>query len=229
MMMMMMMKMCTRECVTAGLLFFMCVCLNQQMLEACSCASAHPQQLFCSADAVLRAEITGEKIRRREDINPMYGLGKIQYEVQVIKVFKGSDRIKDLQHVYTHEMSSMCGIRLNRGQYLLSGSMMSEGFFVTLCDFVEHWDRLSLTQKKNLKYRYQMGCNCTISICTEQPCHPKVKNECILTDWSSLWPFEDGEPVHEYACIRHSDGSCSWHEGGTSVPSEKNTTDISEG
>uniref|UniRef100_A0A672L749 TIMP metallopeptidase inhibitor 4 n=1 Tax=Sinocyclocheilus grahami TaxID=75366 RepID=A0A672L749_SINGR len=121
--------------------------------------------------------------------------------------------INEIQHVYTHEMSSMCGTRLGHGQYLLSGKSIRDGFFVSMCDYLELWDKLSLMQKQNLKYRYLMGCTCMISTCIEKLCQPSTKNECILTDWSSLWPFEDGKSVHESACIRHSDGSCGWYEG----------------
>ncbi|XP_050978999.1 metalloproteinase inhibitor 4 [Labeo rohita] len=211
--------------VTLALLFFLSVGLNEQVVEGCSCAPGHPQQLFCMSDIVMRAEVTGEKIIHSDEHIP--GMGKIQYEIQVIKVFKGFDKIKEIQHVYTNEMSSMCGIRLGSGQYLLSGSITPEGFFVSMCDYLELWDRLSLMQKNNLKYRYLMGCDCMISICTEKSCQLSTKNECMLTNWSSLWPFEGEEPVHESACIRHSDGSCGWY-GETGKPSENDTMDVSD-
>ncbi|XP_016431230.1 metalloproteinase inhibitor 2 [Sinocyclocheilus rhinocerous] len=211
--------------VTLGLLFFLSAGLNEQVAEGCSCAPGHPQQLFCMSDIVMRAEVTGEKIIYSDEYTP--GMGKIQYEIQVIKVFKGFDRIKEIQHVYTNEMSSMCGTRLGRGQYLLSGSIASEGFFVSMCDYLALWDRLSLMQKKNIKHRYLMSCSCMISTCTEKPCQPSTKNECILTNLSSLWSFEDREPIHESACIRHSDGSCGWY-GGTGKPSENDTMDVSD-
>uniref|UniRef100_A0A8C1EBR3 Metalloproteinase inhibitor 4 n=1 Tax=Cyprinus carpio carpio TaxID=630221 RepID=A0A8C1EBR3_CYPCA len=147
------------------------------------------------------------------------GMGKIQYEIQVIEVFKGFDGVNETQHVYTNEMPSVCGIRLARGQYLLSGRITPEGFFVSLCDYFEVWDKLSLLQKENLKYRYLTGCTCMISTCIEKPCQPSTKNECMQTDWSFTWQFKDGESVHESACIRHSDGSCGWYEG-TGKPSE---------
>jgi len=52
---------------------------------------------------------------------------------------------------------------------LLSGSMWSDGrISIGQCDLVESWDNLSLSQKKNLNYRYQMGCECRVII----PFHP---------------------------------------------------------
>lgn len=45
-----------------------------------------------------------------------------------------------------------------------SGSMWSDGrISIGQCDLVESWDNLSLSQKKNLNYRYQMGCECRVS------------------------------------------------------------------
>uniref|UniRef100_A0A8C1KYR8 TIMP metallopeptidase inhibitor 4, tandem duplicate 1 n=1 Tax=Cyprinus carpio TaxID=7962 RepID=A0A8C1KYR8_CYPCA len=147
-------------------------------------------------------------------------------KILFLQVFKGFDRIKEIQHVYTNEMSSMCGTRLGRGQYLLSGSNTPDGIFVTLCNNLALWDRLSLIQKNNIENTYLMGCNCTISTCFEKPCKPSTKNECILTNLSSLWSFKNGEPILESACIRHSDGSCGWYEGA-GKPSENDTMNVS--
>ncbi|XDV52237.1 hypothetical protein PO909_020982 [Leuciscus waleckii] len=189
---------------SAALLVCVCVCVS----ESCSCFPAHPQELFCMSSIVMRAEVTGEKIipgKRNGD-----GMGEVQYDIKVMKVFKGSsDRTKQIQHAYTSEMSSLCGTRLDHGQYLLSGEITYERFSITLCDLITRWDSLSLMQKNNIKYRYQMGCDCKISSCTDQPCQLSSKSECVLDDWSSSW----SKPLHEFACIRHSDGSCNWYTG----------------
>uniref|UniRef100_A0A672L9T7 TIMP metallopeptidase inhibitor 4 n=1 Tax=Sinocyclocheilus grahami TaxID=75366 RepID=A0A672L9T7_SINGR len=199
--------------VTLALLFFFSVVLKE--VKGCSCAPGHPQQLFCMSDI-------GTSNKPQFMLFYFHSFAKVK-----CRVFKGFDRINEIQHVYTHEMSSMCGTRLGHGQYLLSGKSIRDGFFVSMCDYLELWDKLSLMQKQNLKYRYLMGCTCMISTCIEKLCQPSTKNECILTDWSSLWPFEDGKSVHESACIRHSDGSCGWYEG-TGKPSENDTMDVSE-
>ncbi|KAK7119962.1 hypothetical protein R3I94_021702 [Phoxinus phoxinus] len=188
---------------SAALLVCVCVCVS----ESCTCYSAHPQELFCSSSIVMRAEVTGEK-NIPGDIN-RGGMGKVQYDIKVMKVFKGSsDRIKLIQHAYTSEMSSLCGVVLDHGQYLLSGEIMYERFSITLCDLIMRWDGLSLMQKNNFKYRYQKGCDCKISSsCTYQPCQPSAESECVFDDWYSL------RSLHEAACIRHSDGSCNWYTG----------------
>ncbi len=44
----------------------------------------------------------------------------------------------------------------------LTGSITPEGFFVSMCDYLELWDKLSLLQKENLKDRYLLGCSCMV-------------------------------------------------------------------
>uniref|UniRef100_A0A8C1D0N3 TIMP metallopeptidase inhibitor 4, tandem duplicate 1 n=1 Tax=Cyprinus carpio TaxID=7962 RepID=A0A8C1D0N3_CYPCA len=208
--------------VTLGLLFFLSARLNKQVAESCSCFPGHPQQMFCMSDI-------GTSINQEFMLFYFHNFAKMNStKILFLQVFKGFDRIKEIQHVYTNEMSSMCGTRLGRGQYLLSGkrSNTPDGIFVTLCNNLALWDRLSLIQKNNIENTYLMGCNCTISTCFEKPCKPSTKNECILTNLSSLWSFKNGEPILESACIRHSDGSCGWYEG-TGKPSENDTMNVS--
>ncbi|XP_056122523.1 metalloproteinase inhibitor 2-like [Rhinichthys klamathensis goyatoka] len=187
----------------AALLVCLCVCVS----ESCTCFPAHPQELFCSSSLVMRAEVTGKKILPGE-INTE-GMEVVQYDIKVRKVFKGSsDRIKKIKHASTLEI--MCTAILGHGQYLLSGYMDSyDRLSISMCDLIVRWDSLSLMQKNNIKYRYQKGCDCKISICTRQPCQPSSESECVLDDWS----YSRSEPLLEAACVRHTDGSCSWDTG----------------
>lgn len=51
--------------------------------------------------------------------------------------------------------------------------MWSDGrISIGQCDLVESWDNLSLSQKKNLNYRYQMGCECRVSKGCSLSSHP---------------------------------------------------------
>ncbi|MEQ2232175.1 hypothetical protein ILYODFUR_008525 [Ilyodon furcidens] len=146
-----------------GLVVLLLLAGMDEVVEGCSCHPAHPQQLFCSAEIVIRAKISGEKIVSPSNSSSPY-MKMIQYEIKMIKMFKGFDRAKDIQYVYTPVFSSLCGVKLdsnNKAGYLLSGSMWSDGrISIGQCDLVELWDNLSLSQKKNLNYRYQMGCEC---------------------------------------------------------------------
>uniref|UniRef100_A0A3Q2YCJ4 TIMP metallopeptidase inhibitor 4 n=1 Tax=Hippocampus comes TaxID=109280 RepID=A0A3Q2YCJ4_HIPCM len=133
--------------------------------------------------------------------------------LQMCQMFKGFDKAKDIQYVYTPVFSSLCGVKLdsnNKAGYL----MWSDGrLSIGQCDLVESWDNLSLSQRKNLNYRYQMGCECRINVCYTVPCASTGENECLWTDWlldNSL----NGEQARQYACIRRSDTTCGWYRGG---------------
>ncbi|KAJ8258652.1 hypothetical protein COCON_G00176640 [Conger conger] len=191
----------------------------EERAEGCSCIPAHPQQQFCSSQIVVRAKIKGEKIVPPGNGSSPY-MKMIQYEIKVIKMFKGFQKVKDIQFVYTPVFSSLCGIKLDSSkEYLLSGNIYRDGkVSIGLCDLIEHWDNLSVSQKKNLNYRYQMGCDCKIATCYTVPCTAITDNECLWTDWlldNSL----NGDQARQFACIKHSDGSCSWFRGDR--PAEK--------
>lgn len=144
-------------------------------------------------------------------------------------MFKGFDKVKDIKYVYTPLYSSLCGVKLdsnNKIQYLLSGHIRRDGkISIGLCDFTEPWDNLSLAQKKNLNYRYEMGCECKIAPCYTVPCSTTTDNECLWTDWvldNSL----SGEQARQHACIKRMDGSCGWYQDGP--PPEKDLLDLSD-
>ncbi|XP_058701270.1 metalloproteinase inhibitor 4 isoform X1 [Poecile atricapillus] len=197
-------------------------------LSGCSCAPAHPQQLLCDAALVIRAKISSEKVVPASD-DPLDTHKMIRYEIKQIKMFKGFEKLKDVQYVYTPFDSSLCGVKLeanNKKQYLLTGQILSDGkVLIHLCNYIEPWDDLSLSQKKSLNQRYQMGCGCKITTCYMVPCSITAPNECLWTDWLIERRLY-GHQARHYACIKRSDGTCSWYRGGP--PPEKEFIDISE-
>ncbi|XP_065121993.1 metalloproteinase inhibitor 3-like [Paramisgurnus dabryanus] len=192
-------------------LIFLCIGLSKWTTEGCSCIASHPQRLFCRSQIVMRAVITGVKMNYN---HKMYGPKTIQYTIKVIKVFRGFDVTKKIQYAYTDSESSRCGIKLKRGQYLLSGEIYPGGFFISLCGFIQRWDKLSQTLKNNIKHRYEMGCDCTISKCFQHPCQSSSNTECILTDMRDVWS-RHRNMIYKNVCIKHSSGSCSWHTGSS--------------
>ncbi|XP_035414342.1 metalloproteinase inhibitor 4 isoform X1 [Cygnus olor] len=212
----------------------------QELVEACSCAPAHPQQLICDSaldempsfvsirNALIRAKISSEKVVPASD-DPLDTHKMIRYEIKQIKMFKGFEKLKDVQYVYTPFDSSLCGVKLeanNKKQYLLTGQILNDGkVFIHLCNYIEPWDDLSLSQKKSLNQRYQMGCGCKITTCYMVPCSITAPNECLWTDWLIERKLYGHQAKH-YACIKRSDGTCSWYRGGP--PPEKEFIDISE-
>ncbi|XP_054072049.1 metalloproteinase inhibitor 4 isoform X2 [Rissa tridactyla] len=177
---------------------------------------------------VIRAKISSEKVVPASD-DPLDTHKMIRYEIKQIKMFKGFEKLKDVQYVYTPFDSSLCGVKLeanNKKQYLLTGQILSDGkVLIHLCNYIEPWDDLSLSQKKSLNQRYQMGCGCKISTCYTVPCSITTPNECLWTDWLIERKLYGHQAKH-YACIKRSDGTCSWYRGGP--PPEKEFIDISE-
>ncbi|KAJ8283174.1 hypothetical protein COCON_G00020240 [Conger conger] len=178
----------------------------------------HPQQAFCNADIVIRAKvIEGKEVDSGNDI---YGhpIKRIQYDIKQIKMFKGPDR--DIEEVYTSPSSAVCGVTLDKKEYLIAGKAESDGKMdVTLCDFIVAWDTMSSTQKKSLSQRYQMGCECKISQCRSVPCSVGGVQECLWTDWV-LERQVSGRQAQHYACIKRNDGSCAWYRGFSSPKKE---------
>lgn len=210
--------------VTLAILFVWRV---KEMAEACSCSPAHPQQAFCNSDVVIRAKVVGtEEVDAGNDIygNP---IKRIKYEIKQIKMFKGPNQ--DVDAIYTAPTSAMCGVTLDtngKKEYLITGKLESDGtMHVTLCDFMEPWEELSVTQKKNLIQRYETGCECKITRCTSIPCMISTSTECLWTDWI-IEKLVNGEQAKHFACIKRSDDSCAWYRGA--APPKKDFLDIED-
>ncbi|KAM4652682.1 metalloproteinase inhibitor 4 [Discoglossus pictus] len=201
----------------------------RELVDACSCAPAHPQEQICDAAIVIRAKISSEKVISSMSSDPLNTVKMIQYEIKLIKMFKGFEKIKDIQFVYTPLDSSLCGVKLeanNKKQYLLTGQISADNkVYIQLCNLIEPWDDLSFSQKKSLNQRFQMGCECKITTCYTVPCSVHAQNECLWTDWLIERKLY-GQQAKHYACIKRSDGSCSWYRGGPHT--EKEPIDNSE-
>ncbi|XP_030646298.1 metalloproteinase inhibitor 2b [Chanos chanos] len=198
----------------------------EDFAEACSCSPAHPQQAYCNADVVIRARVTG--VKEVNSGNDVYGnpIKRMRYDIKQIKMFKGPNQ--DIDAIFTAPSSALCGVRLatNNTEYLITGKLESDGsMHVTLCDFIESWDSMSLTQKKGLTERYEMGCECKIIRCSSIPCSINNPNECLWTDWI-LDSSVKGHQAQHYTCIKRNDNSCSWYRG--IAPPSKEFLDIED-
>uniref|UniRef100_A0A8C2YM03 Metalloproteinase inhibitor 4 n=1 Tax=Chinchilla lanigera TaxID=34839 RepID=A0A8C2YM03_CHILA len=133
--------------------------------EACSCAPAHPQLHVCRSALVIRAKISSEKVVPAS-ADPTDTQKMIRYEIKQIKMFKGFEKVKDVQYVYTPFDSSLCGVKLeanSQRQYLLTGQVLSDGkVFIHLCNYIEPWEDLSLVQRESLNHHYHRNCGCHV-------------------------------------------------------------------
>ncbi|XP_055269540.1 metalloproteinase inhibitor 4 isoform X2 [Moschus berezovskii] len=100
--------------------------------EACSCAPAHPQQHVCHSALAIRAKISSEKVVPAS-ADPADPQKMIRYEIKQIKMFKGFEKVNDIQYIYTPFDSSLCGVKLeanSQKQYLLTESYNSTIFYL---------------------------------------------------------------------------------------------------
>ncbi|XP_038594851.1 metalloproteinase inhibitor 3 [Micropterus salmoides] len=193
-----------------SLLFVFSSLQVNQLTEGCSCALTHPQDAFCNSDIVIRAKVVGKKLLRDGPF------GTMRYTVKQMKMYKGFEKVQHVQHIYTDASESLCGVKfdINKYQYLITGRVYDDKVYTGLCNFNERWERLSLSQKKGINHRYQLGCNCRIKPCNYLPCFVTSKNECLWTDMLSHFGYPGYQSRH-YACIQQKEGYCSWYRGMT--------------
>ncbi|KAM5231825.1 metalloproteinase inhibitor 4 isoform 2-T2 [Hipposideros larvatus] len=149
--------------------------------EACSCAPAHPQQHFCHSSLAIRAKISSEKVVPAS-ADPTDTQKMIRYEIKQIKMFKGFEKVKDVQYVYTPFDSSLCGVKLeanSQKQYLLTGQVLNDGkVFIHLCNYIEPWEDLSFLQRESLNHHYHLNCGCQCRVPSRPPTSASGQTGC---------------------------------------------------
>lgn len=215
----------SRSVVAPLLLLFLCGAA--EFAEACSCSPEHPQQAYCNADVVIRAKVVGRKEVVTGKDAYGYPIKMIRYDIKQMKMFKGPER--EIETIFTGPSSSLCGVSLesnDKKEYLITGKMDSNDTMrVNLCDYIESWESLSLTQKKSLGQRYQMGCDCKVVQCSNIPCSINDPIECLWTDWVVEGTVQGTQAQH-YTCVKRNDSSCAWYRG--SAPPKREFMDIED-
>ncbi|CAB1350143.1 unnamed protein product [Coregonus sp. 'balchen'] len=127
-------------------------------------------------------------------------------------MFKGPDRV--IHAIFTSSSSESFGVTLDtNNEYLITGQLNPNGrMHIIMCDFIQYWEDLGGTQKKSLTRRYQSGCDCTIIPCSSLPCPVSTPDECLWTDLL-LADGQSGPQAKNFACLKRSDGSCTWYRG----------------
>lgn len=196
-----------------GLLFL----VVQDWTDACSCGPSHPQQLYCQSDVVIKGKIVGSKMETRGNNSNSSAFQWIQYEVEQQKMYKGFEKIENIQHVYTPASDFVCGFVLEEDQmneeYVLSGNVESDGkVYINLCGLNKPWSQLTSAQKMGLGGSYEAGCQCRIIPCLTLPCSITAENQCLWTDGiiDGKWV---GAQSQLLTCSMKSSGLCRWESG----------------
>ncbi|XP_061830498.1 metalloproteinase inhibitor 2-like [Nerophis lumbriciformis] len=124
----------------------------------------------------------------------------ITYDIKLTKILKGPIRHYDT--ICTASSSAACGVTLNKGvEYFITGQLKPDGSLrVSSCNYVVPW----MSSHDILVEHFMMGCDCKITRCSSVPCGIGSPTEC-------LWTNTIDEQDKQSACIKKSDGSCSWY------------------
>ncbi|KAI1287394.1 Metalloproteinase inhibitor 3 [Halotydeus destructor] len=131
--------------------------LTTSSVDSCSCFVSHPQDHYCSADyvAVINVKRQG-KIQRN----------MASYFVKVKRVFKmtpEAQKALNIGTVYTGLDEASCGRKFELNtRYLITGRVIGEKVWVSLCNFVQEWSSLTAKQRKGFRRLYSQGCQCKV-------------------------------------------------------------------
>lgn len=200
----------------------------------CRCNIQHPQQAFCNHDFVIKALVknseevlaeNGYKEWHAQNFDLVEGhvgrqapkkivVSRI-YEIQVIKVFKGSARVstkklKTVTQIKTPGTVKSCGVYLRKNQvYLLGGDAILQDLWVDGCSWVQKFRKLTRQNILGLNLKYKKSCNkCSIEQCTGKECDKHHGNCNFQQEIYSC--FQDFGICHYSK--RHK--KCEWKKNG---------------
>ncbi|XP_077591228.1 metalloproteinase inhibitor 2-like [Stigmatopora nigra] len=183
-------------------LALLCLMLLQEGAQGCRCAPKHAQEYFCQSEVVITAKVGQKTIDKTNH--------RVKYDIQLTRTIKGPKKIFDT--IYSTLSSAACGVFLTKDtEYLFMARLWLDGtLYISSCDFFAQWRTLSSAQK-NLLYRYQLGCDCKITVCDAPPCAPSGPMGCT---WTRFLPARHYEvPMRNLACVKKGGGSCAWERG----------------
>lgn len=184
---------------------FFVLCVGFLCLEvalACNCKVKHPQTQYKEAKFVVKAKVLS-KYRNQEE-QSSYAISFLEYEVQIIKIFKGRRILTSpTVSMFTPEGHS-CAIKSMKPSknYLISGHIEEGRLTLNVCSWVEEWSTLTKEQKKGLKSKYATYCKkCDVPsvsgpelvMALIDPRAPRpIETEPKLVSLSGLWTSEPG-------------------------------------
>ncbi|XP_032067658.1 metalloproteinase inhibitor 1-like [Thamnophis elegans] len=129
------------------------------LTDACRCERLTLQKACCKAKIVMRAKFMSVK---EDPESPSYSPDNI-YTIQPIEVYKGPEKVKKAQFLYTSVSDNFCGY-IHKGplkgeEYVFSGWISGDRFQISLCSFAEPWDKLSDAQKVKLNSVVDKDCS----------------------------------------------------------------------
>ncbi|XP_038668596.1 metalloproteinase inhibitor 3-like [Scyliorhinus canicula] len=201
-----------------GLLLSILTLRLQEVVNGCTCLPVHPQIAFCNSDIVIRVLVTSKTLVSSNDMEH----DTVQYAVTQEKMYKGFEKKKMVEYVYTASSSAACGVELETNvQYLITGQLGIQGkVHIGLCNWIVPWDDLTSMQKRNVKWnKYETGCSCQVVTCLSLPCSLPEKSQCVWTDLVTE-KTPAGSQAKYSVCMERDDGCCHWYGEGLASANE---------
>lgn len=187
---------------------------------SCSCMpmDKHPQVQFLKADFVVLARVRplhAYNLMPKIPTSVNNLIPKIPtsvYTLKIKEIFKGPSFLKSsLQanvNLTTLASLGFCGVKLQSGDYVISGSISNGNLHSGFCNFQEKWALTTLNQRLGMRGEYNKGRSCSIGLCIADNC-------------SQLLPGCEGNSrnvnsicrAKYQTCVRN-DTTCTWAGAG---------------
>lgn len=127
------------------------LCVGETVVDytqRCDCFVDHPQQMFCEADYAFVGTVVSSK-----DLTDFF---KYYVSISGDRIYEGRDYFEKgetIVPVYTPYGPSLCGrpnLEIGK-EYLITGGYLEKKLVMTLCNWVEAWEDVTVQQKSFLK------------------------------------------------------------------------------
>lgn len=174
---------------------------------SCSCMflHKHPQVQFLKADFVVLAHV---RPLHAYNLMPTIPAAASVYTLKIKEIFKGPPFLKSsLQanvNLTTPPSFGFCGVKLQSGEYVISGRISNGNLYSGFCNFQMKWALTTSNQRLGMRGEYNNGRSCSIGLCIARNCR-------------QLFPGCEGNPSNidqdcrkKYqTCVRNAT-TCTW-------------------
>jgi hypothetical protein len=124
--------------------------------DCCSCYSKPPEEHYCSSDFV--ALIIARSRIADKDYHKL-----VYYDFDLWRIYRtrnnASNEALIKRKLYTQKHDSLCGIDLSLGQpYVISGHVIGRKARISVCDYHELWNDMSIEQENSFISGYKNSC-----------------------------------------------------------------------
>ncbi|CAG2202334.1 unnamed protein product [Mytilus edulis] len=179
--------------------------IRRQKMAAIVCELRHPQQQYCESDFVVLAGILDKDVIYHKEGFPM----AIHYIVNIKKVFKAGPEYENATKTMIISSTSGSGVgELEMDvNYVITGTIMDDNLYTSICEWVKPYHNLTKAQKNGLRFKYDSGCQCEFSFCREGQCGQLDSNNTCEWEFGIMF-----DCYHDDGICFHNGEECFWRE-----------------